>query len=126
MKHAAWIAAAVVACPLLLAAPSASAQDSMVVAPQFHKVLIDNDKVRVLEVTLKPGDKIPMHSHPGGYVSIGVTGSKARFTTPDGKSVDRELKAGEAVWSEATTHTSENVGTAEAKVIVVELKVPKK
>ena len=124
MKHTAWIAAAVVACPLLAA--SARAQDSMVVAPQFHKVLIDNDKVRVLEVTLKPGDKIPMHSHPGGYVSIPLGPAKARFTTADGKSVDSEMKPGEARWSDPVTHSAENTGTAETKVIVVELKVPKK
>lgn len=126
MRHAPWIATVLFAAPLLVSAPSAEAQDSMVVAPQFHKVLIDNDKVRVLEVTLKPGDKIPMHSHPGGYVSISMTGSKARFVTADGKSADREMKANEPVWSDAVTHTAENIGTTETKVIVVELKVPKK
>ena len=36
------------------------------------------------------------------------------------------MKAGEPVWSDAATHTAENIGTTEAKVIVVEVKVPKK
>jgi beta-alanine degradation protein BauB len=126
MKLAPWIPMVLFAVPLFLSAPPVEAQDSMVVAPQFHKVLIDNDKVRVLEVTLKPGDKIPMHSHPGGYVSISMSGSKARFVNADGKSADREMKANEPVWSDAVTHTAENIGTNETKVIVVELKVPKK
>lgn len=125
MKQASWFAM-VLCAAALFASPPAEAQDSVAVAPQLHKVLIDNDKVRVLEVTLKPGDKIPMHSHPGGYVSISATGSKARFVTPDGKSADREMKANDPVWSDAVTHTAENIGTTEAKVIVVELKVPKK
>ena len=80
----------------------------------------------MLEVTLKPGDKIPMHSHPGGYVSIASTDSKARFVTADGKSADREMKANTPVWSDAVTHTAENIGTNETKVIVVEVKAPKK
>jgi hypothetical protein len=125
MKHAAWIAMVLLAAPLLVSAPPAEAQDSMVVAPQFHKVLIDNDKVRVLEVTLKPGDKIPMHSHPGGYVSIALAPAKARFVNADGKSADREMKAHEPVWSDAVTHSAENTGTTETKVIVVELKTAK-
>jgi hypothetical protein len=125
MKRAPWIATILLAVPLLAWAPSAQAQDSVVVAPQLHKVLIDNDKVRVLEVTLKPGDKIPMHSHPGGYVSMALTGAKARFVNADGKTADREMKANEPTWSDAVTHTAENIGTNETKVIVVELKVPK-
>jgi quercetin dioxygenase-like cupin family protein len=122
MKHASRILVVLLAAPLLMLAPAASAQDSVAVAPQFHKVLLENDKVRVLEVTLKPGDKIPMHAHPGGYVAYSVSGSKARFTGADGKPVDRDMKTGEAIWSDPVTHIAENVGTTTTKVIVVELK----
>jgi len=125
MKHVPWITAVLFAAPLLAMAPAAAAQDSMAVAPQFHKVLLENDKVRVLEVTLKPGDKIPMHSHPGGYVAYALVDSKTRFTGADGKSVEREMKAGQPVWSDAVTHMAENIGTTAGKVIVFELKVPK-
>lgn len=125
MKQAPWILAVLVTAALFMSAPAATAQDSMVVAPQFHKVLLENDKVRVLEVTLKPGDKIPMHSHPGGYVAYALVDSKTRFTGADGKSADREMKAGHPVWADAVTHVAENIGTSAGKVIVIELKVPK-
>lgn len=37
--------------------------DAVVAAPQNHKILLENDKVRVLEVTLLPGEKEPLHHH---------------------------------------------------------------
>jgi hypothetical protein len=44
------------------------AQDFAKVSPQDVKVLLENDRVRVLEVRHQPGVKEPMHSHPA-YVS---------------------------------------------------------
>lgn len=35
--------------------------DAVIVAPKNHKVLLENDNVRVLEVTLSPGEKEPIH-----------------------------------------------------------------
>ncbi len=37
--------------------------DAMVAAPNNHKILLENDKVRVLEVKLLPGEKEPLHHH---------------------------------------------------------------
>jgi hypothetical protein len=38
-------------------------QDAVIAAPKNHKILMENDKVRVLEVTLLPGEKEPVHHH---------------------------------------------------------------
>ena len=37
--------------------------DAVVAAPNHHKVLFENDRLRVLEVTLDPNDEEPMHHH---------------------------------------------------------------
>lgn len=37
--------------------------DAVIAAPENHKVLLENDHVRVLEVTLRPGEVEPLHSH---------------------------------------------------------------
>jgi hypothetical protein len=37
--------------------------DAVIAAPKNHKVLLENDNVRVLEVTLLPGEKEPIHCH---------------------------------------------------------------
>jgi hypothetical protein len=38
-------------------------QDAVIAAPKNHKILMENEKVRVLEVTLLPGEKEPLHHH---------------------------------------------------------------
>jgi hypothetical protein len=38
-------------------------QDAVVSAPDNHKILLENEKVRMLEVTLLPGQKEPLHHH---------------------------------------------------------------
>lgn len=37
--------------------------DAVIAAPDHHKVLFENDRVRVLEVTLRPNDEEPVHHH---------------------------------------------------------------
>ncbi len=39
------------------------ALDAVVAAPRHHKVLFENDNLRVLEVTLEPNDEEPVHHH---------------------------------------------------------------
>jgi quercetin dioxygenase-like cupin family protein len=106
---------------LLFAAASASAQDVVKVAGDSHKVLLENAQVRVLAVTIKPGEKVPMHSHPAN-VSYVLTDGKLRITMPDGKTVEREPKAGTSTWSEPVTHAFENIGTTEYRQVQIELK----
>jgi len=110
---------------LAITSSKAVAQDAAKVAPSMCKVLLENDRVRVLDFWLKPGDKLPMHSHPAA-ITYFVSGGKMKTTLPDGKVTEMEPKAGEARWADAVTHANENVGTTEAHVIVVELKEPAK
>jgi hypothetical protein len=37
--------------------------DAVVAAPKHHKVLFENERMRVLEVTLPPQDEEPVHHH---------------------------------------------------------------
>ena len=37
--------------------------DAVIAAPANHKILLENDHVRVLEVTLGPGELEPLHHH---------------------------------------------------------------
>jgi len=105
----------------LLASAWASAQDVVQVGGDTHKVLLENAQVRVLAVKIKPGEKVPMHSHPAS-VSYILTDGKLHITLPDGKTVDKEPKAGAATWSDAVTHAVENVGTSEFSQVQIELK----
>lgn len=100
---------------------TAMAQDATQVAPKAYKVLFENDRVRVLDYHAKPGEKAAMHSHPA-LVSYVMTAGTVKFSSPDGKSEERKVKAGEVMWRDAETHATQNVGKAPAHVVIVELK----
>ena len=122
MKHLKCVTGSLVSMAfLVLAIPSLRAQDMVQVSPKNCKVLLDNDRVRVIRVVLKPGDKLAMHSH-GPHIVYSLTGGKVKFTTPDGKSEERENKAGEARWSDGVTHATDNAGATESRALVIELK----
>jgi quercetin dioxygenase-like cupin family protein len=104
---------------LLMALP-VGAQDAVAVDPAHHKVEFENDQVRVLRVTLAPGEKTPSHSHPAG-VAVFLNDSKNRLII-DGKADAPDRKAGHVAELQAVTHVVENVGTTKSEVIVIELK----
>ncbi len=106
---------------LALAMPALRAQDMVKVAPKYCKVLLENDRVRVVSVVVMPGEKMEMHSHPANIV-YSFTATKAKITSPDGKAEEREIEADQAIWSEAVTHGTENSGTTGSRVLVIELK----
>ncbi|MBI4513896.1 MAG: cupin domain-containing protein [Gemmatimonadetes bacterium] len=115
------LGASLAALGLAVPARTATAQDPAVVSPGNYKALFENERVRVLEMRLKPGEQDKQHSHPSEVVYF-VKAAKVEITLPDGEVVKAELKAGEVLWHEAWTHTVRNTGTEELHAIIVELK----
>jgi quercetin dioxygenase-like cupin family protein len=102
---------------------SAAGQDPVKLSPQYYKVLLENDQVRVLEYRLKPGEKEVMHSHPSGIV-YAFSESKAKNTLSDGTVTESTRKAGDVFWRDPITHALENTGTTEVHSLAIELKNP--
>ena len=96
-------------------------QDAVKVAPDVYKVLLENDAVRVVEFRLKQSAKSEMHSHPRS-VAICLNDQRLKFTFPNGKSENADLKRGQAVWLDGLSHAVENIGTEDAAGVLVELK----
>ena len=101
--------------------PMTHHDDAVKVAPDSYKVVLENDQVRVLEVRIKQGTKSEMHSHPKS-VAICLNDQRLRFTFPNGKSEDTDLKRGQAVWLDGLSHAVENTGNEDVSSVVVELK----
>ena len=99
----------------------AVAQDGVKLAPENYKVLLENARVRVVEFTLKPGQKSPMVSRPNRVI-YAITPAIGKLTGSDGKTVDMNRKAGEAWWRDAELLAVENTGKAEIRTVIVELK----
>ena len=88
-----------------------------------QKVLLENERVRVVEYVLQPGVAMGMHDHPRDRVEITLTGGRVRVTREDGSTEVVDEKAG-TVFSKASPlrHDVVNVGTAPVRAIHVELK----
>jgi quinol monooxygenase YgiN/quercetin dioxygenase-like cupin family protein len=110
---------------ILLLAASVTAQDPVPIYPDNYKVLLENDRVRVLDFQLKKGAKENFHSHPAAVTYV-ITGFKVRFTFPDGTMRIRETKAGDVFYGEPLVHASENIGDTDAHGLLVEMKAPAK
>ncbi len=109
---------------LLATTPAARAQDAAVVNARTIHVTLDNDRVRVFEATLAPGEKEKMHSHPASIVYV-VEGGKVRNHSAAGAVSETELHAGDTIYREPVTHWAENVGTTTIRLVLVELKTPR-
>ena len=105
---------------VLLTVGSASAQDTLKVNADSVKLLFENDRVRVLESTLKPGAKENTHSHPR-YVTYVIAAGTVR-NHRDGTTSDYTYKIGEVLYRDPLTHWSENIGRTANRVIMFELK----
>jgi len=57
----------------------ADSLDAVKAAPQSHKVLFENDKIRILEVTLEPYAFEPIHTHRFPSVMFGPDNDTSQF-----------------------------------------------
>lgn len=97
------------------------AREAAEAAPNVYTVLFENERVRLLEARVKPGDSSPIHSHPN-YLVYSLGDSKVTFTSASGDSVDVELKAGQTMWREAEEHSAKNPGSTDVVALLFELK----
>ena len=121
MKRIVLLAFLAAASTVLSAA--AFSQDVLTVNDDKVRLRLENDRVRVLERTLRPGEREKEHSHPA-YLIYVVKGGKLRDHSANGKVVEMEVKDGDVLYVNPKTHWAENIGTTVISVIVVELKDP--
>jgi beta-alanine degradation protein BauB len=116
------------ALPLLAVASRSGAQDATTVQPQSYRVAFENDKLRVLEYNSRPGMGVcgnGMHSHPA-HLTVLLSNGSVRVKTPDGRVAEHDnMPLGQVFWSEAETHTTENISGNNIRSLIVELKTTK-
>jgi hypothetical protein len=98
-------------------------------AGEHHIPIIDNERVRVLEVTIPPGDTVPFHLHSMPSVFITLEPASLVFYDLDGnvvKRVDRssfhELPAVEWRGPAPAPRKVQNVDAAPLRALRIELK----
>ena len=103
--------------------------DAVAAAPQNHKVVLENERVRVLEVTVRPGEKEPLHMHRMPSVMYVMAEENIRDYDADGKLLydSRTDKAPPktpyTIWMEPQSpHRVENHSKKALRLLRVELK----
>ena len=103
--------------------------DALIAAPDHHFLLLENERVRVLETRIAPGDITPVHTHR--WSSVYHVLSWSDFIRRDDKGnimvdsrrVESLANPPRVLWSAPLPpHTLENVGDSEILLISVELK----
>jgi len=93
--------------------------DPVKVSPRNYRTLLEEDGIRVLEMTLPAGTSDIQHSHPDEAVYF-ITGGKVRVHMPGGESADLDIPDGHAMTHEPWTHRVENTGQTDIKAIIFE------
>lgn len=95
--------------------------DIVKLSPDVHEVIFENRQIRMLKVTVKPGDKVPMHRNPENINYILKAGT-LRLRGADGTVQDVTVTDGQVIPAPVGSHAVENVGKTTVQTICVELK----
>lgn len=103
--------------------------DGPIAAPDHHRVVFENEHIRVLEVTIRVGDTAPLHTHLAPHAVIFSSGSQ--FVRRDETwTILLDTRAGgpdfvipRYSWSDGQgAHTLENVGSDDILATAIEFK----
>ncbi|MES2240680.1 MAG: cupin domain-containing protein [Bacteroidota bacterium] len=84
--------------------------------------LANSKLIHASEISLKPGEKTILHTHPAHFY-YALTDGTIKVHYQDGKDEIFKMKAGESGVSEPERpHTTQNIGPKKLKFLVVELK----
>lgn len=95
------------------------------------RLLFENERVRVWDLTLAPGETLPLHRHELDYLYVVIGGGSLQTGFADGTADEpRQMADGEVRFREVSlsdgdrraTHSATNVGGTPWRNIVVELK----
>lgn len=98
------------------------ALDPVRVAPHIYDNILENDRVRVLKVTERNGETLPLHSHPES-VLVHLSPCAWMEEAADGERVMQSFRLGDATWRQRITHGGKRSNVVqECSRLVIELK----
>ena len=96
--------------------------DAVNVAGHLHTILYEDEKLRVLKVSVAPGDTAKIHWHPRN-INYVVSGGELEFTSKDGERKVVTLTSGQVTSAKNEMyHAVNNIGDKTVETIQVELK----
>lgn len=103
--------------------------DALLASPQHHRLLMENDKVRVMDTCIPPGESTSLHTHQWPASLYIISWSDCIRYDGDGEIIfnSATLPVQPAIFSVMWTeplppHILKNVGNKELHIISVEIK----
>jgi hypothetical protein len=96
-------------------------RDPLQVDTLHYRLDFENEKMRVLRLTLTPSETVPMHDDKDALV-VCLKECHVRFTSPNGRSEDIHMEAGTSRWIYGETRSDKNLGTKPVEMLFVETK----
>jgi quercetin dioxygenase-like cupin family protein len=94
-------------------------------APVGQKILFENERIRVWEILLQPGERHPTHHHLLPYLVLAVEGDQNKMEWEDGKLTTSYEPPGFFVYREAgAIHDLTNIGSKRYWSRLIEFKTP--
>lgn len=113
-----------------LQTPAGQSLDAAIAAPEHHHIIFENERVRVMELKVKPGEVVPVHTHRWATVNYVVSHSDFLSYDAEGR-VKLDSRTDESGIKQGAVfclppypppHAVENIGASELHGITVELK----
>jgi len=108
--------------------PWPDSMDALAAAPDYHELVLEDHRVRVIITHIPPGNIVPLHTHRWPGVAYLLSASHFIRRDEHGNvlldSRRSDLpKTPHAQWLQPLPpHTVENIGDAEIRIYIVELK----
>ncbi len=96
-------------------------RDPVLVDPQHFRVNLQNERVRVVHLTMNAGEGTRMHETPD-LLAVCIKECHVRLTRPDGKTQDLHMQAGDTRWVWEDTRSEKNLGKEPLEMLLIEIK----
>lgn len=107
-------------------------EDGREIGPKATAILFENDRVRIWDMTLKPGEATALHKHDLDYVQVELEGDKISGLIEPGaggtyqETFEMDVTPGRHFWVErGGFETAKNTGKKLYRGILIELKEPR-
>lgn len=92
--------------------------------PVGTDLIFEDDRVRVWQIVLEPGQEAPFHTHHLDYTTVVIESSKLERINADGTVDPSEPQVGRVMrWHQGTRqHGLRNVGTTRFRNVIIEIK----
>ena len=91
--------------------------------------LFENERVKIWDFVLEPGEAVPMHTHRRDHVIVVIEGGDLEVEYADGTRRTFAPRPGDNFYGHVDgedTHDARNIGTTRYRNLIIELKEPRR